>query len=392
MRAQPRLTRRGAIALAIGALCLAILIGCAPFGGSAESSAPGFFSLAEDDMGDFEPALEQAERSVASTGLAADAQTDAQADGERGEPAERLRVFTGDLRLSVPRVDESRAQAIAYAEEIGGYVERSTADSVVVRVPAESFFEAFEALEALGDLLHRLVQTADVTDQYTDVERRLEIATRSRDRLYELLERAEDADERVAILREIRRLTEEVERLRSAIESLAELIAYSRITLQFVSRIQSDQVLRDRIPFSWIARLDPLSATIGEPERRLSLVVPDGFAAFENGRGVRAEAADGTRLRVGARENLPAGDAAFWADALGFHLEPFYRAAVREESGSWIGVRLESKDRDPFFYLVMVSVGGDELLVSEAFFPDAEAFDRHAATVFSMLSGEGDQE
>ena len=409
MRSQRRLIRRrrpGARAL-ICAIAVALAIaGCAPFGGSAESEAPGFLGLADEESAAFAPEAEPAPSSAPVTRAEAtggrlqqvplegsppaDTTTD---DGTPAdEPVERLRVYTGDLRLSVPRIDQTRADVIALAEDFGGYVERSTAESVIVRVPAGRFFEALEALEGFGDVLYRAVQTADVTDQYTDIERRLEIATRSRDRLYELLERAEDADERVAILREIRRLTEEVERLRSAIESLAELIAYSRITVALQSRIQTDQVLRDRIPFEWIAQLDPLVTYIGDADRSLGLPVPDGFAAFESDRRVRAEAADGTRLRVGGRENVPAGSSEFWADAIAFHLEPFYRTSTRETVGPYEAVLFESKDREPFFYAIAVTVRGDELLVAEAFYPDRAAYDRHVQAVSQMLTGEGGEE
>jgi hypothetical protein len=392
---QPAFTRAALLVLSL----VTLLAGCARLGGSAEAAAPGYYEdsyIAESgDAMEMEPA--PAPQRARSTGGAlsapsldsvtiADQPSDDSTPAE--EPAERLRVFTGDLGLSVPRVDETRQAIIDLANGIGGYVERSDADLVIIRVPAAQFFEAFDALEEMGEVINRSIQTADVTDQYTDLERRLEISRRSRDRLYELLERAEDADERVAILREIRRLTEEVERLESALESLAELVQYSRITIRLVSRIQADQVMRDRIPFAWIARLEPLARTTGPADRPLDLTVPDGFAAFSDREQISAEAADGTRLRVGGRENLPAGDAEFWADALAFHLAPFYSSVSRQSAGAFRGVLFESKDRDPYYYLVAVANRGDELLVAEAFFPDAAALDRHADSVKAMLANE----
>lgn len=380
------------------AACLALLVvvGCAPFGQS-ETAAPGFAADEFFDSGEMPEASggavppQEGGLQAAPTARALPADVPATGESQAPEPSERLRVFSGDLTLSVPRVEETRLNIIELAEQAGGYVERSAEDLVVIRVPAAEFDEVMETLEALGEIEFRSVQTADVTDQFTDLERRLQIATGARDRLYELLERAQDAEERVAILREIRRLTEEVERLRSALDSLAELVRFSRITVRLQSRIDADQVLRDRIPFAWIARLDPLTATVGEAGRALGLTVPDGFAAFAERESIRAEAADGARLRVGARVNRPAGDAAFWSQAVGFHLEPFYRSMEPFQSGHYQGVLLESKDRDPFFYLIAMVEDGDQLIVAEAFFPDITSLERHLDAVRGMLAGGGEE-
>ncbi len=304
-----------------------------------------------------------------------------------GPSAERLRVYSGALELSVARVDAARQSVIDYVQEIGGHVERSGDDGLVVRVPAGRFAEAMQRIESEGILLSRSVETADVTEQYADLERRLEIAERSRDRLYVLLERSEEASERVAILREIRRLTEEVERLRSSLASLADLAAFSRISVRLVPRMQATGPIRDRIPFRWIARLDPLTTTLPAAAREIPLTVPDSFAVFETGRRIHAEGADGSRIRAGARSNEPVGSPAFWAQALAFHLEPFYQTVSSVAVGSFAGVELVSRGAVASHYLVLVTVREEELIVLEVFLPTPDARETLMPQIISMIEG-----
>lgn len=293
------------------------------------------------------------------------------------QPPERLRVFSATVELSVPSVERAREEILGLLERAGGYVESAQEDFLVLRVPAERFDATLQEVEAVGQVLSRSIETADVTDQFVDMERRLEIARASRERLYELLERTDDSDEQVAILREIRRLTEEIEQISSRLESLGRLVAYSRISVQLRPRLVGEDVLLDRIPFPWIAALDPLTATIGRARRSIDAELPADFARFSEGRLIRAESADGVRIRLGGRENVPEGDDEFWREALLFHRGPLYAEATELEIGDFVGASFLSRDAEPYVYWVLVHVRDGELLVAEFFFPSREVLAEH---------------
>ena len=372
--------------LVVGAL---LVTGCAGFAGyEATPSGREVRGEVSEQADRAAPSPESRPRSAAAPVMEASAEARLLVpDRPIVEPAERLRVYSASLELSVARVEAARRAVIDYVDGIGGHVERSQDDTLVVRVPAARFGDAMSRIEREGTVLARAVETADVTDQYADLERRLEIAVRSRDRLYELLERSEEAPERVAILREIRRLTEEVELLRSSLASLADFVAFSRITVRLIARIPTGGPERDRIPFPWIARLDPLRATVGPSGRELQLRPPGSFAVFESGRQIRAEAADGTRFRAGGRTNDPTGDAAFWSDALLHHLRPFYRSAEPITVGPFRGAVFESRDTVPHSYLVLVAPRADELIVVESYFPTPQARDDFLPDIVAMIEG-----
>jgi hypothetical protein len=283
---------------------------------------------------------------------------------------------------------------IDLAERLEGYVESSGREHVVIRVPAERFDQAVSEIESYGELRGKAIDATDVTAYVQELERKQQIAEQTRERLYALLEQSENADERVEILREIRRLTEEIERLKAARESVNRLVNFSRITVRLISELaEQEEESRESIPFNWIARLDPLSATVGAAEEPIEIPVGEAFALFSRGERIAAESAEGTRFRAGAAENDPQGDSTFWATALGHHLSPVYRSAEVIERGAYRGYLFESKDRRPFFYLVAVRVRDSEILVAEAFFPNQEARERRLESVLQWLSAaDGNEE
>ena len=302
---------------------------------------------------------------------------------------ERLRVYSAELGLLVSRVEPAREAVIRTAEEAGGYVESSGGEFITIRVPAERFDVVLEEIERIGQVSSRAVRTADVTEQYADLGRRLELAERTRERFYTLLERTSDTEERVEILREIRRLTERIERLNAQIESLDRQIDYSRITVRLVARIQTGAPGRADIPFPWIAALDPLERTTGEPESRPAVEFPADYAVFDTGRFVRAETAGGVRVRIGAVDNAPRGDTEFWKNALVFHLGDFYTVSEEVEAGPLLGALFEAKGPQPFSYLVLVGARDEEIIVAEVFFPNADARDARLAEIRTALAEVG---
>jgi hypothetical protein len=289
---------------------------------------------------------------------------------------DRKRVYSGFLRLSVDSVEKRKEEVFVIAESFGGWVEQAAENTVIVRVPAKSFEEALSRICAVGEVIERSVETQDVTEQYQDLLSRLRLSQHARERLYRLLERTDDVEERLRILREIRRLTDEIEEIRQRLELLEKLVSYSRITVELVPRLAYESPFREMIPFAWIRDLDPVRVSIDGLAKRAVLELPDTFAVFAKEDAFRAESAEGVRVRLGTVPNLPSGDSLFWQRALAYHLEPFYAGAEKRTLGSVECMLFTSKDREPFFYLVGVLAAGKRLFVAETFFPTEESFEK----------------
>ncbi len=324
------------------------------------------------------PAMKRSEMDFAETLVMEDELTpeEAQPGGEQAKPEQnRKRIYNGSAGLVVEEPEKSRKKLEDLANESGGYVEQSYRDYLVLRVPAEQFHELFQRILGMGSIQYQSVDTWDVTDQYMDIQARLATAQATRDRLYVLLERSTDPEERARILREIGRLTEEIESIKQQIQILDSRIAFSRITVELIPRLQDDGT-RGTIPFSWIASLTPLNPVSSELEARVTLNPGEDFAVFEKEEIYLAEDALGTSLSISTVENSPLGDSVFWQKALVHHLEGYYAEAVEKDlkfgDRTLAGAEFVSKDREPFRYFAGLVVDGKKLHIVEIFSPHAD--------------------
>jgi hypothetical protein len=378
-------------ALLVLAFAIGTLPGC---GGGSEGRWP--MGRAESAAEPMEEMLREApapRASKAVSGIAgdelgaglADESSDILAATAQQRPAERKRIYSGFCRLIVDEVEEAKTDLTRFAEQNGGYVESAYENTIILRVPADRFRELFEAILDMGELLYKSVETFDVSDYFRDQEIRLRTAERARDRLYTLLGRTEDVEERLAILREIKRLSEEIESIRLRLESLERQISFSRVTVELVPRLPVGEIRKEDIPFAWIASLEPVYGSLPRLRGRVTLQLGEQFAVLEQRRAFRAESSGGTRVRIGSTRNSPRGDEEFWQRALLHHLQPFYRQAETRQFGSVRGVLFTSKDRNPYAYLVAVQIRGGRLYVVEVFFPDAEARQGHLEEIGEAL-------
>ncbi len=305
--------------------------------------------------------------------------------GKTEKQSEQKRVYSGYCKLVVDSVEQEKTRISRLAEEEGGYVEGVWETSIVIRIPAEKFEVLFLRIQGFGQLLHKSEETYDVTEFFQDLNGRLNISLKTRERLYSLLEKTKKVEERLNILREIKRLTEEIERIQLTLDLLERQVALSRIAVDLVPRMPYTENAKKQIPFAWMATLDPLNPSINELKKKISIKLPEEFAIFGKEKIFRAESPEGTRVRIGTTANMPEGDSLFWQKALDFHLKDYYASQETLELGEFKSVLFTSKDRTPFFYLIGVSSKENVLVVAEVFFPDKNALEKNKASVLESL-------
>lgn len=170
--------------------------------------------------------------------------------------AARLLVYTAQVTLAIYDVAATQEAALAVIEDLGGYASQRSSTYVVFRVPASEFRTALDALDDLGDVLSLDWQAADVSEEYRDIDIRLQNALEMRERLQALLDRATTVQDMLYIEQQIERLTLEIELYRGQLRSLSDQIAYSTITLSFSRVTVSDVPTNDyRLPFPWLNTL-----------------------------------------------------------------------------------------------------------------------------------------
>jgi hypothetical protein len=164
-------------------------------------------------------------------------------------------IYTAHVTMAVYQVEPGLASVEKIARELGGYLSTRGDTEITVRIPRARFDEAIRRVGLTGDVLHKELSAEDVTDAFVDLEIRLKNARDMRDRLAELLKRA-DVKAALEIEKELGRITGEIELMEGKLKVLRDRIAYSTITVTFQGR--GAGALRDmplRLPFPWLSEL-----------------------------------------------------------------------------------------------------------------------------------------
>ncbi len=303
-------------------------------------------------------------------------------------------IYQGYLKLRVRRTLDAIDAATKAAVEGGGYVQMQTASTLIVRMPATDFEAAMAKFATIGEVLQRQIQAVDVTKQVTDLDARLAVAVQARARLLELLTTVKDVEERLQILEEIKRLTEQIETMQSSLATLRNLTNYFTITIDFESLVASNAVASHASPFEWVRGLAAHRVTLNDGHEHVRMALPAGFVLFDAPRALfgesgawRAQASDTSMLRAARVANDPKGDALFWAKAVEFEMDGRDEALVDSSRRGQLEVRVfKNKDPKPRWWLIATTTAGDKAWIVEAFFPDEAAYKLHAAAVVSALT------
>ena len=150
---------------------------------------------------------------------------------------DRMVIWHADFGIQVWSVSNAVNEAIALIERQGGFVEKKydrgeESASVTLRVPSKAFKAAVAGLEALGTVTYRSMEGEDVTEQYIDVEARLKNKIVLRDRLKQLLEKATDVKDVLAIETELNRVQGDIDSMEGRIKSLKGQVDYATVTLR----------------------------------------------------------------------------------------------------------------------------------------------------------------
>ncbi|MEO4047697.1 DUF4349 domain-containing protein [Pseudomonas sp. CAU 1711] len=194
----------GAIALA---LCLSLLLGCSSKGGEHAGEA------AEPVSAGYSPS--------------------------QGKSNGRLLVWSADFSVEVVELDKAAERLTARMLALGGYVEEKSdygrqSQSFVYRVPKDAFADALGDIERSGSVLSRHVKGEDVTEQYVDIETRLKNNLALRDRFRELLAKARDVKDILAIESELNRVQSEIDSMEARMRVLKDQVqmATLRVSLR----------------------------------------------------------------------------------------------------------------------------------------------------------------
>ena len=153
----------------------------------------------------------------------------------------RIIIRTGSARVEVEQLDSAIARARAWTQRYGGYIgnisiqagrEQVRQAQLEIKIPANRFDAAVDALGTLGKVESVQLNAEDVSEEYVDATARLNNARRLEERLIDLLTtRTGKLEEVLAVERELARVREEIERIEGRLRFLRSRAAVSSLLL-----------------------------------------------------------------------------------------------------------------------------------------------------------------
>jgi len=179
----------------------------------------------------------------------------------KANKVKRLLIYTGNMSIEVENIDNVQSEIKKYIDEVSGYVISMNANQMIVRVPAEVFYDSVEKVAGFGKLFSKDIQSEDVTKQFSDLSIKLENAIATKDRFIDVLKKAYKIEDILQVEKELQRITEEIEMLKGQLKYLSENISYSKIIINYSL---SQDVLASKdvkssseylLPFAWVSTI-----------------------------------------------------------------------------------------------------------------------------------------
>ncbi len=278
--------------------------------------------------------------------------------------------------------------AVAYVKSLGGYVESLRQNTVVLRVPVKQFRDAFDSLLQFATVLNKSLTAEDITESFRDTELRIQIAKATLERLKELLKKAEKDTDKMRLLSEIKRVSENLEQLESKKRVLQTMADFSRITLTVVPHepLAGRSQKKDITAFNWINQLDPFNKLGRYRGDCLEFTVPGEMVVLEDKKHWEAVSADGVRFWSRELENNPRGNTDFWFTAIKERIGKEFKENGDLESGGFRLLRSVSFSAKPYVYIVGVRQVEDDLEVVEIYYPSEKHEKRYSESILKSIS------
>jgi hypothetical protein len=161
------------------------------------------------------------------------------------EAVDRELITTGNATLAVADPFDAAEQIADLVEQAGGRIEArderaATADepgsaSMTLRIPADRVSATLDALDELGDVRDRHVETVDVTGTAQDLDARIAALRTSTDRLRELMADADRTSDLIEIEAELSTRQAELDSRVSERNRLSDEVAMSTLHVEIVA-------------------------------------------------------------------------------------------------------------------------------------------------------------
>ena len=147
----------------------------------------------------------------------------------------RKLIRTGHISVEVESLADTRDGVYSWVSALGGFVfsssESATRLSITVRVPAKNFDKAMENAKGMGQIKSKDVSSEDVTEQFYDLETRLNTKKILLERYQSYLAKSASVEDLLSIEAKINDVTSDIEAMQGQMNRLSSSIEFSTITV-----------------------------------------------------------------------------------------------------------------------------------------------------------------
>ena len=151
---------------------------------------------------------------------------------------ERKLIKRGNLEIEVNNLQSGENAIEKWCKDFGGYVASSsnyeTSAHFSLKIPAQNFDSALNSLGDLGKIKSKNISTQDVSEQFYDLQTRLETKKIMRDRLKNYLAQAKDVKDMLQIEKELNNALSEIESMEGRLKRLSGQIEFSSVDISLV--------------------------------------------------------------------------------------------------------------------------------------------------------------
>jgi len=298
----------------------------------------------------------------------------------------RMVNYTGSISMQSAEPEVLIDTVAALAKAKGGSISNRRNSFISLQIPVAEFKTFFNQILKLGRVTSKNISASDITEAYSDNAARLKIAESTLARLQHLLAAAKTEQEKIALLKEIQRVSEQIEQRKLEEKELLRQAAFSTINL-WVSNIPVVIPYRANIKaFEWFSYL-PIINSYSNKEKALKLSVPKDFIETEDTKRVWSTAsALNAKFKAFERKNEPKGTSSFWAEAMLEFFKSQYATELKTEENFSL-VRLQSFGTEPEVHYIALLKKSDEktLRIAVAYFPNTETEKKNSEAVLEVL-------
>lgn len=148
---------------------------------------------------------------------------------------EKKLIKTGNINLEIENLSESIVKVEEWISSYGGYISNSSNSEknawFNIKIPSSKFDDAMNSACSLGKVLNHSENTEDVSEQYYDLESRLQNKKTMKSKLEGYLSNAKDIKDLLEIERELNSVISDIDSMEGRLKRLSNQVEYSTITI-----------------------------------------------------------------------------------------------------------------------------------------------------------------